>query len=103
MTPTGSAARFGTTTVQLARDDLARFGGGKVFALYLALYATGRLWIEGLRMDDASELFGFRLNQYVMVPVLVGSIAYFVRRAAAREPAQDLRGAQAQEHADPAS
>lgn len=69
-------------------DRRWRLGGGRVFALYLSLYATGRLWIEGLRIDDAAQLFGLRLNQYVMVAVLIGSAYYLMtRRTAAREPA----------------
>ncbi len=74
-------------------DRRWRLGGGRAFALYLTLYATGRLWIEGLRIDDAAELFGLRLNQYVMVVVLLGSVAYLVvRRRVVREPADALQG-----------
>jgi hypothetical protein len=46
-----------------------RLGGGRVFALYLALYATGRIWIERLRIDDANPLLGLRLNVVVMAVV----------------------------------
>lgn len=74
-------------------DRRWRLGGGKAFALYLALYATGRLWIDGLRIDDAAELYGLRLSQYVMVVVLLGAVACLGRgRDVAREPAAALRG-----------
>ena len=67
-------------------DRRFRLGHGRAFALYLAGYATGRLWIEGLRIDEANELLGLRLNQVVMAVVLVGALAYFfARRGATRE------------------
>ena len=36
---------------------------GRLFALYLAGYFTGRFWIEGLRIDPAHVFAGLRLNQ----------------------------------------
>lgn len=82
---------LGVAAVVVWADRRWRLGGGRVFALYLALYATGRLWIEGLRIDDAAELYGLRLNQYVMAVVLLSSAGYlWLRRGAAREPATEL-------------
>ena len=67
-------------------DRRWRLGGGRVFALYLALYAVGRFWIEGLRIDDAGVLLGLRLNQWVMGTVLVGAVVFLVlRRRIGRE------------------
>ena len=57
-----------------------------MFALYLALYAVGRVWIEGLRIDDANSSLGLRLNDWVMGVVLLGALAYlWLRRSAGRE------------------
>jgi prolipoprotein diacylglyceryl transferase len=61
-------------------DRRWRMGGGRVFALYLALYAVGRGWIEALRIDEAQEFFGLRLNDYVMAVVYLGALAYLVLR-----------------------
>ena len=33
-----------------------RFAGSRLFALYVSGYGLGRLWIEGLRIDDASVI-----------------------------------------------
>ncbi|MCW2778613.1 MAG: prolipoprotein diacylglyceryl transferase [Frankiales bacterium] len=67
-------------------DRRWRLGHGRAFALYLALYATGRLWVEALRVDDASRFFGIRLNDYVMTVVLLGAVTYLVaRRGSGRE------------------
>ena len=80
-----STRRCGTSAsprVLLWADRRWRLGGGRVFALYLALYAVGRMWIEALRIDDANTFFGVRLNVFVMGVVLVGSVIYLVRRRA---------------------
>ena len=70
----------GVALVVVWADRRYRLGGGRVFALYLALYAVGRAWIEALRIDDANTFFGVRLNVFVMGVVLAGSVAYLVRR-----------------------
>ena len=66
-------------------DRRCRLGGGRAFALYLALYAVGRFWIEGLRIDDANSFAGLRLNEWVMGVVLLGALTYLVA-AARRRP-----------------
>ncbi len=82
-------------------DRRWRLGGGRVFALYLALYAVGRFWIEGLRIDDASTLLGVRINQWVMGVVLVGAVGYLVlRRGAGREDPEELSTGEGQDHDD---
>ncbi|MCW2570840.1 MAG: prolipoprotein diacylglyceryl transferase [Frankiales bacterium] len=70
---------LGVAGVVLWADRRWRLGHGRAFALYLALYAVGRSWIEALRIDDASRFFGLRLNDYVAVAVFLGATAYFVR------------------------
>ncbi len=77
---------LGTAGVVVWLDRRFRLGGGRAFALYLLLYATGRFWIEGLRIDEANEVLGLRLNQVTAVVVLLGAIAYLVlRRREGRE------------------
>ena len=76
----------GVALVVIAVDRRLRLGHGRAFALYCALYALGRLWIEALRIDEANELFGIRLNDYVMGIVLLGALLYlYLRRRAVRE------------------
>jgi prolipoprotein diacylglyceryl transferase len=77
---------LGVAGICIWADRRWKLGGGRVFALYLALYALGRAWIEALRIDDAQEFFGLRLNDYVMAVVFVGAVTYLVvRRKAGRE------------------
>ncbi len=76
----------GVALLVLWADRRFRLGHGRAFALYCASYATGRLWIEALRVDDATRFFGVRLNDYVMTAVLLGAITYLVlRRRSGRE------------------
>ncbi|MCW2613845.1 MAG: prolipoprotein diacylglyceryl transferase [Frankiales bacterium] len=87
-------------------DRRWRLGGGRVFALYVGAYAVGRIWIEELRIDDANELFGLRLNDYVMAVVLVGAVVYLrLRRGVGREdrvePAQEPDTGQHEHVPDP--
>ena len=70
----------GVALVVLWADRRFRLSGGRAFALYLALYALGRAWIEALRIDEATVLFGLRLNDYVMALVFAGAVGYLVKR-----------------------
>ena len=53
-------------------------GHGRAFALYVASYCLGRLWIELLRTDPAETFFGVRLNVFTSIVVGLGAVAYFV-------------------------
>jgi prolipoprotein diacylglyceryl transferase len=86
-------------------DRRFRLGHGRAFALYVATYCLGRLWIELLRDDPAEHFFGIRLNVFTAIIVGLVAVAYLVasrgrprevitrgeevRRAAAAEPGQD--------------
>jgi prolipoprotein diacylglyceryl transferase len=50
-----------------------RLLGGQVFALYILSYCAGRLVFEALRIDEASLIFGVRIN--IFVAVIVGTLA----------------------------
>ena len=77
---------LGVAALLVWADRRWRLGGGRVFALYVAAYATGRLWIEALRIDDANLLLGVRLNIVVMAVLLVGAVVFLVvRRRVGRE------------------
>jgi len=51
---------------------------GRLFALYLIGYFTGRFWIEGLRIDPANAGGGWRLNQWVSVAVVAATVVYLL-------------------------
>jgi prolipoprotein diacylglyceryltransferase len=67
-------------------DRRWKLGHGRAFALYVAAYGLGRLWIEGLRIDDAADVLGLRLNQVTALAAVVGGLTYFwLRRRTTRE------------------
>ena len=73
--------------------------GGRVFWLYVMVYVSGRLWIEGVRIDDAVMIGGLRINEWVSIVVLSTAVAMFTilgarqRKAAARPDRSQLAAA----------
>jgi prolipoprotein diacylglyceryltransferase len=59
-------------------DRRFRLGHGRAFALYVAAYCAGRLWIELMRTDPAETFFGVRVNVFTAIIVGLLAIAYFV-------------------------
>jgi prolipoprotein diacylglyceryl transferase len=55
-----------------------RLAAGRLLGIYLVGYGVGRLWIEGLRIDPASEAGGLRLNQWVSLAAVIGGAGYLV-------------------------
>ena len=53
---------------------------GQLFTGYVAGYAAGRLWVEALRIDPASEVLGMRVNLWVSAVVFVAAVAVLVVR-----------------------
>lgn len=64
--------------VLLLIDRRVRLRPGRLFAVYLAGYFTGRFWIEGLRIDPAHEFGGLRLNQWVSLAVVAGAVLFLI-------------------------
>ena len=52
---------------------------GDLFAIYVAGYSIGRLWIETLRIDSANLIFGVRLNVWVSLLVLIFALTYLFK------------------------
>lgn len=54
----------GVAPLVLWADRRFRLRHGRAFALYVAAYTVGRFWIEYLRVDEAQQFFGLRLNNW---------------------------------------
>jgi prolipoprotein diacylglyceryl transferase len=59
-------------------DRKIKLGPGRLMAVYLIGYGTGRFWIEGLRIDAAHEGGGLRLNQWVALLAIIGGVLWLV-------------------------
>lgn len=54
---------------------------GDLFALYVAGYTIGRMWIEALRVDSATLILGIRFNNWISMLVLIAALTYLYRSA----------------------
>ncbi len=89
---------LGVLALLLWADRRFRMGHGRVFALYVAAYCAGRVWIEMLRIDpvQASDVFGVRLNVWTSILLFLLAATYLVV-SARRRPGREqhvLRGDQ---------
>jgi prolipoprotein diacylglyceryl transferase len=67
-------------------DRRFRLGHGRAFALYAAGYAAGRFWIEQLRTDPTTRVFGdVRTNVAVAVLVFLVAATYLTTARRSRE------------------
>jgi prolipoprotein diacylglyceryl transferase len=68
---------------------------GKIFALYLIVYSTGRVWIEAIRIDPSEIILGLRVNIWsALIGIALGVVIYLVqsRRHPGKEPSVWLDG-----------
>lgn len=64
-----------------------------LFALYIALYCLGRLWIELIRVDPANEILGLRVNVWVsLVGLVAGGAWFWLSQRRARPPGPAAAG-----------
>ncbi len=62
---------------------------GRIFALYVALYSIGRLFIEQLRIDAANEILGLRLNTWTSLVVTAVALIIFSKLKPMRDKSID--------------
>lgn len=67
----------------LALAGLIIWGGTKVvlrpgrwFAVYIAGYGLGRLWVESLRIDEATLIAGVRVNIWMSLVIIAGGLLW---------------------------
>lgn len=78
---------------------------GKVFALYLIIYSSGRVWIESIRIDPSEIILGLRINVWsALIGIAVGLIIFLVqtRRHPGNEPSAFRPGSEPAEDQTPA-
>lgn len=71
-------------------DATRRLKPGRIFALYVGGYFLGRLWVEALRIDTATELAGLRVN-LVLSLVVIAAVAVFLAVRGLFRPEGELR------------
>lgn len=63
----------------------ARLRTGQLFVLYVAGYGLGRLWVEALRIDEATRIAGVRVNIWVSGLTCVAAVVVFAWRRRGRD------------------
>ncbi|MEO5680261.1 MAG: prolipoprotein diacylglyceryl transferase [Acidimicrobiales bacterium] len=71
----------------LALERRRRLKPGQLFAAYVGLYTLGRWAIETLRIDQATQVGGFRINELVAPAVGVLAVLAFLLLSRRAEPA----------------
>ncbi|HRW36722.1 MAG: prolipoprotein diacylglyceryl transferase [Acidimicrobiales bacterium] len=84
-------------------DRKRKLRPGELFLLYVFGYSLGRLWVEEMRIDHASLIWGVRVNIWMSLIVGLSAIGVFVwnRRPGAPEPSPDAHLAPAARTATP--
>ena len=59
-------------------DRSRKLRPGELFAGYVLGYGIGRLWVEDLRIDKASLIWGVRVNIWMSGILIVGSLVYIL-------------------------
>jgi prolipoprotein diacylglyceryl transferase len=59
-------------------DRTRKLRPGELFAGYVLGYGIGRLWVEDLRIDKASLIWGVRVNLWMSGILILGSLIYII-------------------------
>ncbi|MFE7132530.1 prolipoprotein diacylglyceryl transferase [Streptomyces sp. NPDC057638] len=81
---------IGVAVLVIWADRRFKLGHGRAFALYVAGYCAGRVWIEYMRVDQAHEIFGLRLNVWTSIIVFVLAVLYIVISARMRPGREEV-------------
>ncbi|GAB2644695.1 hypothetical protein GCM10027169_10840 [Gordonia jinhuaensis] len=71
-------------------DRTGRIGHGRLFALYVAGYCAGRFFVELLRADHATHVFGIRINLFTAAIVFACAVVYFLLAPRGRETRDEV-------------
>ncbi len=82
---------LGLAAVVVWAERRFRLGHGRAFALYVAGYTLGRVWVELLRIDPANLVLGLRLNVWTSLLVFAGAVT-FIAVSARRNPGREDLG-----------
>jgi len=85
---------LGVAALVVWADRRFRLGHGRAFALYVAGYTAGRFWIELMRVDQATMVFGLRINVITSAVVFLGAVLYLTLAPRGREDPATLAARQ---------
>lgn len=68
---------FSLVGLLLWMDRKGLFPRGRLISGYMIGYGIGRLWVELLRIDEANEIFGLRVNVWMSFLLIGGGLLIF--------------------------
>jgi prolipoprotein diacylglyceryl transferase len=77
---------LGLVVLLLTIDRRRVLRPGRLFVLYVMGYGLGRLWVEMLRIDTATQVFGLRVNEVMSLVLIAGSVVFLAWRGLRRRP-----------------
>jgi len=77
-------ALVGVAVILVARRYL--LPGDRAFAVYAGLYAVGRFWTQSLEITNSLHVLGLRIDQVVMILIVVCAAVYLYRTKDERGP-----------------
>lgn len=83
---------LGVAALVVWADRRFVLGGGRAFAVHVAGYTLGRIWIEMLRIDPANHFLGLRINVFTAEVVFLGAVTFLIIKRTPREDPILLRG-----------
>lgn len=69
---------LGVAGLLIVIDRSRKLRPGELFAIYVMGYGLGRFWVEELRIDKASLIWGVRVNIWMSALLVLGSGAYLL-------------------------
>ena len=91
---------LGVPRCSSAGERRFRLAGGRAFALYVMGYASGRVWIEAMRIDGPTRS-GSALNIWTSIIVFAVAATYFITPP--RKRGHTMRDSGSQDDPDPSS
>lgn len=67
-----------------------KLGHGRVFAVYVAGYTAGRFVVENMRADEATHIFGLRVNVIVSVVCFIVALIVYLRLPRGQETPEEV-------------
>ncbi|MFK4689315.1 prolipoprotein diacylglyceryl transferase [Streptomyces pristinaespiralis] len=81
---------IGVALLVIWADRRFKMGHGRAFALYVAAYCAGRGWIEYMRVDEAHDILGLRLNVWTSIVVFLLAVTYIVISSRTRPGREEI-------------
>ncbi|MDQ0777907.1 prolipoprotein diacylglyceryl transferase [Streptomyces aurantiacus] len=81
---------IGVAALVIWADRRFKLGHGRAFGVYVAAYCVGRFWIEYMRVDEAHEILGLRLNCWTAIALFLLAVLYVVLSARRRPGREEV-------------